>query len=130
MSLIVHIKVFNDILDQFFDFLENEFLDFKSDIILTRTGVEFLRKSNPRLVVEQFLTMVEPYRKYIFDCDELFFLNFQLLDGSISNENASLCLKVKKIWMSDNINDTQKAYIWLYFQKLIKAGDKINNKIH
>lgn len=129
MSLIIHIKVFNDILDQFFNYLETEFDDFKSDIILTRTGVEFIRKNNPRLVVEQFVTMIEPFREYIFDCDEDFFLNFQLLDDSISNENSLLCMKVKKIWVSDNITDTQKAHIWLYFQKLIKAGDKIKNRI-
>lgn len=129
MSLIIHIKVFNDILDQFFNYLETQFEEFKSDIILTRTGVEFIRKNNPRLVVEQFVTMIEPFREYIFNCDEDFFLNFQLLDDSISNENSLLCMKVKKIWVSDNITDTQKAHIWLYFQKLIKAGDKIKNRI-
>lgn len=129
MSLIIHIKVFNDILDQFFDYLETEFLEFKSDIVLTRTGVEFIRKNNPRLVVEQFVSMIEPFKQYIFNCDEDFFLNFNLLDGGISNENSLLCMKVKKIWMSENITDTQKAHIWLYFHKLIKAGEKIKNRI-
>lgn len=129
MSLIIHIKIFNDILDQFFNYLEHEFDEFKSDIILTRTGVEFIRKNNPRLVVEQFVTMIEPFKQYIFDCDEDFFLNFKLLDDSVSNENSLLCMKVKKIWVSDNITDTQKAHIWLYFQKLIKAGEKIKNRI-
>lgn len=129
MSLIIHIKVFNDILDQFFDYLETEFLEFKSDIVLTRTGVEFIRKNNPRLVVEQFVSMIEPFKQYIFDCDEDFFLNFNLLDGAVSNENSLLCMKVKKIWVSDNITDNQKAHIWLYFQKLIKAGEKIKNRI-
>lgn len=125
MSLIIHIKVFNDILDQFFDYLETEFPDFKSDIILTRTGVEFIRSSNPRLVVEQFITMIQPFRLQIFECDEDFFLNFKLIPGQITNENSLLCVKVKNIWVSESTTNTQKAHIWFYFQKLIKAGDKI-----
>jgi hypothetical protein len=125
MSLIIHIKVFNEILDQFFDYLETEFPDFKSDIILTRTGVEFIRSSNPRLVVEQFITMIQPFRTQIFDCDEDFFLNFKLVPGQMTNENSLLCVKVKNIWLSDTTTNTQKAHIWFYFQKLIKAGDKI-----
>jgi hypothetical protein len=125
MSLIIHIKVFNDILDQFFNYLENEFPEFQSDIILTRTGVEFIRASNPRLVVEQFVTMVEPYKQQIYNCDEDFFLNFTFVPGEITDENSLLCVKVKKIWMSESTTDTQKAHIWFYFQKLIKAGDKI-----
>ena len=124
MSILIHIKVFNEILEQFLDYLENEFEDFKSDIILTRSGVEFIRQNNPRLVVEQFVTMIEPFKKQIFDCDEDFFLNFKM----IPNDKAMLCTKVKNIWLSENINTTQKAYIWLYFQKLIKAGEKLNLK--
>jgi len=129
MSIIIHIKVFNDILDQFFDYLENEFIEFKSDIILTRSGVQFVKQGNPRLVVEQFMNMVNPFRNQIQNCDEDFFLNYQLNSNVISNENSMLCMKIKKIWMSDSINDIQKANIWLNFQKLIKAGDKILNRI-
>lgn len=124
MSIIVHIKVFNEILDQFFEFLETEFDEFKSDIVLTRTGIDFIRQNNPRLVIEQFMTMIEPYKTKVFECDEDFFLNFKLLPG-VSSEQSMLCTKVKKIWISDSINNTQKAYIWLYFQKLIKAGEKL-----
>ena len=124
MSLIIHIKVFNDILEQFFEFLENEFEDFKSDIILTRAGVDFIRQTNPRLVIEQFMTMVEPLKSQIFNCDEEFFLDFKVVPG-VSSEQSMLHSKVKKIWTSNNINNTQKAYIWLYFQKLIKAGEKL-----
>ena len=77
MSIIVHIKVFNEILDQFFEFLETEFDEFKSDIVLTRTGIDFIRQNNPRLVIEQFMTMIEPYKTKVFECDEDFFLNFK-----------------------------------------------------
>ena len=123
MSFLVHIKVFNEILDTFLNYLENEFPVFKSDLILTRTGVEFIRKNNPRLVVEQFVDMIKPYKTQIFNCDESFFLNYKL--SYIGEETISLCTKVKDIWSCDTTTDEQKAHIWLFFQKLIKISDKI-----
>lgn len=124
MNKIVQIKIFNDILDQFFDYLEINFPFFKSDVVLTRSTTEFVRKSNPRLVVEQFMGYVLPYQKQIFDCDEDFFLNFQRnLDTSeLTKDNIMSGMKIRDMWVSDKITDNQKAHIWLYFQKLIKAG--------
>lgn len=127
MSFIKYIKVFNDILDQFLEYLEDEFDDFKSDIILTRTGVEFIRRSNPRLVVEQFLTMITDVKQKIFDCDEDFFINFNMNTINATTDNFILHQKVKKIWLCESTTMEQKAHIWLYFQKLIKAGEKISN---
>lgn len=125
MSLIRYIKVFNDILDQFLEYLETEFEDFRSDIILTRTGVDFIRRSNPRLVVEQFLTMIKDFKTKIFDCDEDFFINFNISGINLTNDNFLLHQKVKKIWLCNSTTIEQKAHIWMYFQKLIKAGEKI-----
>lgn len=128
MSKIVQIKIFNDVLDQFLDYLETNFQDFRSDIILSRSTVEFIRRSNPRLVVEQYINCIYPFKKHIFDCNEDFFLNFDNLnleDIGFTKDNLVLVSKVKNIWVSSNINDKQKAYIWLYFQKLIQAGEKV-----
>jgi hypothetical protein len=127
MSKIVQIKIFNDVLDQFLDFLETNFAFFKSDIILTRSTIEFVRKSNPRLVVEQFMSYVSPYSKYIFTCDEKFFLNFDtnLKQIGLSPEDMVLGSKIRNIWLSSEIKDNQKAFIWLFFQKLLKAGEKV-----
>lgn len=127
MNKIIQIKIFNDVLDQFFDFLELNFIYFKSDIILTRSATEFIRNSNPRLVVEQFMDMVTPYRNQIFDCNEDFFLNFEtnMSNQKLSHENVLSGMKIKNMWVSSEINTQQKAYIWMYFQKLIKAGEKV-----
>lgn len=128
MSKIVQIKIFNDILDQFFDYLETNFVFFKSDLILSKTAVEFIRKSNPRLVVEQYIGYVEPYKKYIFNCDEDFFLNFDnlnLTNIGFSKDDLVLITKIRSIWVSSNINDNHKAHIWLYLQKLTRAGEKV-----
>jgi hypothetical protein len=127
MNTIVQIKIFHDLLEQFFVFLETNFLNYKSDIILTKTAIEFVKKSNPRLVVEQFVVSVKPYKNELFDCNENFFLdyekNLELTD--IGDHEMSLVSKIKTLWSSNNITDNQKAYIWLYLQKLYKAGEKI-----
>ena len=127
MSKIVQIKIFNDILDQFLDFLECNFLIFRSDIILTRSTVDFIRRSNPRLVVEQYMSYVAPYESYIFECDEDFFLNFDinLKQIGLTSDDILFGSKIRNIWLSSEITDNQKAYIWLYFQKLLRAGKKI-----
>jgi hypothetical protein len=127
MSKIVQIKIFNDILDQFLDFLEFNFLIFRSDIILTKSTIDFVRRSNPRLVVEQYMSYVAPYETYIFECDEDFFLNFDtnLKQIGLTSDDILFGSKIKNIWLSSEITDNQKAYIWLYFQKLLRAGKKI-----
>lgn len=127
MSKIVQIKIFNDILDQFLDYLESNFLYFKSDLILIKSTIDFIRKSNPRLVVEQFMNYAIPYRQHIFDCNEDFFLNYDLNVNQIglTSDNILFGNKIKNIWISPNTTDNHKAYIWLYFQKLLKAGEKI-----
>lgn len=123
MSKIVQIKIFNDILDQLFDYLEDNFELFKGDIVLSRTTVDFMRRSNPRLVVEQFMNTASTYRDKIFGCDDAFFLNFD--NFHMSHENGVLGKKIKKIWLSSDITNEQKAYIWLYFQRLFRAGEKV-----
>lgn len=127
MNRIVQIKMFNDILDQFFGYLESNFPIFKSDIIITKSSVDFLRKNNPRLVVEQFMKYTSPYSKQIFSCDETFFINFEknFTKTQLTTDNILAGLKIKNMWISPDISDKQKAYIWLYFQKLIKAGEKV-----
>lgn len=128
MSKIVQIKIFNDLLTQFLDYLETNFVYFKSDIILSRSTIEFIHKSNPRLVVEQYMNYVEPYRKYISDCNEDFFLNFDNLNLNkigLTQDDMVLISKIRNIWLSCDITDNQKAYIWLYLQKLIRAGEKV-----
>jgi hypothetical protein len=127
MSKIVQIKIFNDILDQFLDFLESNFLIFRSDIILTKSTIDFIRRSNPRLVVEQYMSYVAPYEKNIFECDEDFFLNFDtnLKQIGLTSDDILFGSKIRNIWLSSEITNNQKAYIWLYFQKLLRAGKKI-----
>ncbi len=124
MNRIVQIKIFNNLLDQFFTFLEDSFPLFKSDIMLAKSTTEFIRNSNPRLVVEQFMGIVTPYTKHIFSCNEEFFIDFER-NLDVRSENLLSGMKIRNMWLSDDITDKHKAYIWMYFQKLIKAGEKV-----
>lgn len=127
MNKIIQIKIFNDVLDQFFDFLETNFPLFKSDLVLSKTTVNFIRNNNPRLIVEQFMFYISPYEKEIFKCNENFFLNFEknLSKSDLNTDNIIIGMKIKNMWNSPAITDIQKANIWLYFQKLINAGKLI-----
>lgn len=128
MNRIAYIKAFNDLLDQFYDHLAVRFPLFKSDITLAKTCTEFLRNSNPRQVVEQFMRYISPYSEHINNCDEKFFLDFE---HNIKKEKEGLSqsdilfgVKLKQVWMSEEITEMDKARIWNYFQKLIKLGSK------
>jgi hypothetical protein len=86
-----------------------------------------VKKGNPRLVVEQYVTSIKPYKSELFDCNENFFLDYEnnLEKSDLQAVDTSLILKVKELWLSSTITDNQKAYIWLYLQKLYKAGEQI-----
>jgi hypothetical protein len=74
-------------------------------------------------VVEEFMQYVSPYSDQIFGCDESFFLNFEKnLSSSLTRDNLMFGMKLKSIWQSSNITDIQKATVFFYFQKLLKAG--------
>jgi hypothetical protein len=123
MNKIAQIRVFNNVLDNFLCFLEDEFAFFRSDIILTRNTIELIRRGNPRLIVEQFMKHVSPYSKQLFECDEDFFINFEKnISDSLSSDNFLLGIKLKKIWLENDTTDENKAKVFLYFQKLLKAG--------
>lgn len=129
MNKIIQIKVFNDVMDQFFAYMENAFPFFRSDLVLTKSSIDLLRKSNPRLVVEQFLKYISPYTKQIMECDENFFLNFEN-NMNLDKENLLYGLKLKSIWLENSHQDTeeilrQKATIFFYFQKLLNCASKV-----
>jgi len=123
----INIKIFNDILDQFFEFLETEFLDFQSDILITKTSISIIRKGNPKLIIEQFKEIISPYTQQIFDCDEDFFINFEK-NISLDKNNLLTGLKLKHFFINNkNIQKIQhqKAMLFFYFQKLLSYANLI-----
>jgi hypothetical protein len=123
-NLIIYVNTFNELLSQFINYLEINVNSCRSDLILIKTTIDLLKSSNPRLVVNQFMENILPYKQEILNCNENFFLNFEKnMQNDINGENLLQGLKFRKIWQSD-INEKQKAHIWVFFHKLIKIGDK------
>lgn len=125
-SRIMNVRVFNDLLDQLLEYLEYTFPFYQSDIMLSRTGIDFLRKSNYRLVVMQFIDHVYPYAVQINNCDENFFINFEK-NLNLDTSNILLGMKIKNIWTSPETTKKQKATIFYFFQKLIQSSSKCIN---
>jgi hypothetical protein len=122
-AAIINVKVFNNLLTDFLNFLESNFPMYSSDIKLSKSMVDIIKLNNPRLVVEQFMKNISPYKTQILDCNESFFLDFEKTI-KISSNNLIHGLKIKNVWTDPNTTKHQKAYIWLYFQKLIKSGER------
>ena len=124
MSKIAQIKIFNNILDNFFEFLEEKFPDFRSDIYISKAGLDLMRRGNPRLVVEQFMGFISPFKDKIIECDEDFFLNFEENFNSLEKEDFLFGMKLKKMWVGRNTSLEDKAKVFYYFQKLLHSGEK------
>ena len=92
--------------------------------------IDTLRKSNPRLVVEQFMDHILPYEKQILECNQDFFLNFEN-NMNLNNDKMLFGLKLKNMWLSNNNKQDsdktlrQKATVFHYFGKLLKIGHTI-----
>lgn len=127
MNTIVQIKEFNEVLDKFFNFIDSNFPLFKSELILVKSQTEFLRRNNPRLVVEKIIKPLIPFKKQLMECDEKFFLDYEkMIDkNDVSKKDLIKIMKIKNIWNSPNTTDKQKAYLWYYLQNLIKTGERV-----
>ena len=67
------VTAFNDMMGQFLAELHKTFPEEKS-IKKSMSGFELMRQSNPRLVVDGFMTGVSPYADKISARDDTFFL--------------------------------------------------------
>lgn len=119
----LYTKAFNDLLDQFYEFLSDQFPSIAADILIAKTFTDFLKMGNPREVSRQFLKHIDPYTSQILACDEDFFINYQ---NNIKGSDEILIYgpKLLQVWKDPTTTDRQKAEIWMFFHKLIKLGSK------
>lgn len=110
------IGAFNDMLEQFLTELMTTFPEEKS-IKKYHAGFDVLRKSNPKKVVEGFMTTIGPHTQKIMNKDE-----------SILDDNLDILeeLSIKKHWKND-ISDNTKGAIWQYLQTLYMLGTTITS---
>jgi len=125
---------FNNVLLKFVEKVAKWYPEMK-DIRTIKTGVETLKKYNPRLLLDQFMTFIAPYYIQIFNKQEQFFTdlknlqndqNLQKLEDDLDQESIMVKMGVfKDMW--DSMEDDRKKYIWKMFGALLKVGALASN---
>lgn len=110
------VTAFNDMLSQFLVELHRTFPDEKGIKKMT-TSFEMLKQTNPRLVVDGFMTGVTPYADKISAKDETFLLD------EIDKIDFLKDLNIKGYW--DRMSVNTKNATWQYLQTLYMLGTTI-----
>lgn len=100
-------------------------------------AVCFVKRTNPREILNQFKTHVYPYKEVILARNEGFFLGLELDDlpkeqmeqiRSITRmDNSNIMthiLRIKDIWQSGRLSKGDKDAIWAYFRVFFHLADK------
>lgn len=128
MNKIEQVDLFNKFLDKFIEHLEKIAPVVIPDLIVTKTYLRTIRIVNPKLVVENFMHYLIPFKSKIKDCDEEFFLNYDYdkKEASLKKEFSTIMtgFRFKKIWNSD-ISYEDKGRVFLFMNKLLDLGEKI-----
>ena len=93
-----------------------------TDIYSALQGSNLMKKTNPRKLLNLFITYVYPYKTEIMNKNEDFFIGKDYQELAEDQDSIMMVLQLKKYWKDMN-NDT-KNNIWLYFQVLIKLAEK------
>jgi hypothetical protein len=86
--------------------------------------VDIMSKMNPREIMNQFRDYVTPFREQILSRDESFFLQTDFTDKVVDSNSISEMLRIKHIWNSDRLTNTDKECIWNYFKVFIHLIDR------
>ena len=112
------ISAFNDMMGQFLVELHKTFPEEKG-IKKMMTSFDMLKTTNPRLVVDGFMTGVSPYADKISAKDETFLLN------EIETIDFLKDLDIKKYW--ERMSAGTKSATWQYLQTLYMLGTTITS---
>lgn len=124
MSNLSIIIAFDNLLDKFLEYIENNFTELSSETKLTRTAIEFVKTSNPRIIMKKFMEGIEPYKSEIISCNESFFLEHMYgLKTALDTNGISFTDKLRDMWINGHISETQKANIFLFLIKMIKLNE-------
>lgn len=112
------VSAFNDMMGQFLVELHKTFPEEKG-IKKMLTSFDVLKSTNPRLVVDGFMTGVTPYASKISAKDETFLLN------EIENIDFLKELDIKRYW--EKMSANTKSATWQYLQTLYMLGTTITS---
>ena len=112
------VTAFNDMLTQFLVELHKTFPEEKGIKKMT-TSFELIKQTNPRLIVDGFMTGVTPYADKISGKDESFLLE------EIETIDFLKDLNIKSYWT--RMSESTKGATWQYLQTLYMLGTTINS---
>ena len=110
------VSAFNDMMSQFLVELHKTFPEEKG-IKKMMTSFDLLKTTNPRLVVDGFMTGVSPYADKISAKDETFLLK------EIETIEFLKDLDIKRYW--EKMSANTKSATWQYLQTLYMLGTTI-----
>src|SRR6056300_715054 len=110
------VTAFNEMMGQFIDELQQTFPEEKG-LKKCRSAFDLMKSTNPRLVVDGFMSNVMPYADKISSKDETFFIN------ESKNLDFMKGVNLEKHWASASENT--KNAIWQYIQTLYMLGTTI-----
>lgn len=97
----------------------------EKDINLFREKFKLVKFANPRIIIENFIVYVYPYKEFIMNKNEKYFIEE---DNSINREcdkneiSLTKVINFKKLW--EKTSDKNKDAIWKYFQVLIILAER------
>ena len=97
----------------------------ETDINLFNEKYKIIRYANPRIIIENFIVYVYPYKEFIMNKNEKFFLEDNTpVDKEFTENDVSLTkvINFKNLWLKTS--DENKDAIWKYFQVLIILAEK------
>tara|TARA_B110000858_G_scaffold71388_2_gene82831 strand:+ start:421 stop:906 length:486 start_codon:yes stop_codon:yes gene_type:complete len=112
------VTAFNDMMGQFLVELHKTFPEEKG-IKKMMTSFDLLKSTNPRLVVDGFMTGVTPYAEKISSKDESFLLK------EIDTIDFLKDLNIKSYW--ERMSANTKGATWQYLQTLYMLGTTITS---
>lgn len=112
------VSAFNEMMKQFLTELVQTFPEEKA-MKKYLTAFEMAKKSNARMVLNEFMKSVGPYSQQIMSRDETFFIEH---NSEIPFVNE---LNLKDHW-NDELSESTKGAIWQYMQTLYLMGMTIS----
>jgi len=108
-----------------------QLIEFADDLILLypddidfktfKTHIQLMQKVNARKMLNLFKEYCIPYTNEILNKNEDFFLDNNY-NQDHHNDNLIIIKKIKNCW--SNINNSNRAIIWKYFEILITLSSK------
>lgn len=118
------LTAFNNQIDNFLSDLIYVFPKEK-EFSMLKNGISLVKKTNPRIILNQFNEIIIPYKEQLLLRNDSFFIvkDFQEDFASVSSDYISkVTNKLKALWET-GLTDDDKKKIWDYFQSLISLAE-------